>query len=113
MTAIRFINVENLFFLRKVIGPKNSIFSARFAYFVFLRRSAKNMAAKCKGRAKINKPFTPSQPRKMRNDTIGMACGEKIDGGSDKYEVGWRRVCKGVNGLQLSSGKVLRMTLEA
>ncbi len=51
------------------------------------------MAAKCKGRAKINKPFTSSQPRKMRSDTIGMAGREKIDGGLDKYEVGWGRVC--------------------
>ncbi len=49
----------------------------------------------------------------MKSDRIGMAGGEKIDGGLDNYEVGWERVCKGLNGIQLSSGKVLKMTLVA
>ncbi len=43
LMAVQFINVEGLFFLRKSIGPKNPLVSARIAYFVILRRSAKNM----------------------------------------------------------------------
>ncbi len=50
--AVQFIYVESFFFLRKSIGPKNPLMSASIAYFVFLRRSEKNMAAKFKGRAK-------------------------------------------------------------
>ncbi len=48
--AVQFINVESLFFLRKFIGPKNPLASARIAYFVILRRSAKIIAANFKGR---------------------------------------------------------------
>ncbi len=50
--AVQFINVEIFFLLRKFIGPKNPLLTARIPYFVFLRRSAKKMAAKFKGRAK-------------------------------------------------------------
>ncbi len=52
LTAVQIINIESLFFLRKFIGPKNPLLSARIAYFVFLHRSAKNMAVKFKGRVK-------------------------------------------------------------
>ncbi len=43
---VQFINVESFYFLRKFIGPKNPLLNAQIAYFVFLRRSAKNMAAR-------------------------------------------------------------------
>ncbi len=45
LMAVQCINVESFFCLRKFIGPKNPLLSARIAYFVILRRSAKNMAA--------------------------------------------------------------------
>ncbi len=52
LMAVQFINVESFFWLRKFIGPKNPLLTACIPYFVFMRRSAKNMAAKFKGRAK-------------------------------------------------------------
>ncbi len=39
--AVQFINVESFFSLRKFIGPKNPLLTARIPYFVFLRRSGK------------------------------------------------------------------------
>ncbi len=50
--AVQFINAESFFLLRKFIGLQNPLLTARIAYFLILRRSAKNMAAKFKGRAK-------------------------------------------------------------
>ncbi len=48
LMAVQFINIESFFLLRKFIGPKNPLMSASIAYFVFLRRSEKNIAAqKC------------------------------------------------------------------
>ncbi len=46
--AVQIRNVSSFSFLRKFIGPKNPLMSASIAYFVFLRRSEKKIAAqKC------------------------------------------------------------------
>ncbi len=37
--AVQVINVESFLFLRKFIGPKNPLESARIAYFVFCAES--------------------------------------------------------------------------
>ncbi len=62
LMAVQFINVKSFFFLRKFIGPKNPLLNARIAYFVSLRRSAKKMAAKFKGRAKNKVSFIAALP---------------------------------------------------
>ncbi len=41
LMAVQFINVESFILLRKFIGPKNTLLTARIPYVVFLRRSAK------------------------------------------------------------------------
>ncbi len=64
--AVKFINVESFFFLRKFNGTKNPLMSASIAYFVFLRRSAKNMAAKFKGRAPILSTFFSKSQRGLQ-----------------------------------------------
>ncbi len=60
LMAVQFINVGSFFLLRNFIGPKNPLSTARIAHFVFLRRSAKNMAAKFNGCAKSMKSLSQS-----------------------------------------------------